>query len=115
METQNQNWQSVSEIELIYRTKIKASQRPQIKSSREAYRLILSTWDFNKIELLEQFKVVFLNQANRALGIIELSSGGISSTIIDVRLVFSAVCFRLVFGRPSKVSKKECGTLVPLN
>jgi len=90
METQNQNWQAVSEIELIYRTKIKASQRPQIKSSREAYKLILSTWDFNKIELLEQFKVVFLSQANRALGIIELSSGGISGTIVDVRLVFSA-------------------------
>lgn len=39
---------------------------------------------------LEQFKVVFLNQANRALGIIELSSGGISGTVVDVRLVFSA-------------------------
>jgi len=31
METQNQNWQAVSEIELIYRTKVNASQCPQIR------------------------------------------------------------------------------------
>ncbi|HSD06402.1 JAB domain-containing protein [Flavobacterium sp.] len=90
METLNQNWQSVSEIELIYRTKIKASERPQIKSSKEAYRLALSAWNPNKIELFEQFKVLFLNNASRALGIYEISSGGITGTVVDLRLIFSA-------------------------
>lgn len=90
METLNQNWQNVSEIELIYRTKVKASERPQIKSSNDAYKLVLSAWNPDKIELFEQFKVLFLNNANRALGIYEISSGGITGTVVDLRLIFSA-------------------------
>jgi DNA repair protein RadC len=90
METLNQNWQSVSEIELIYKTKVKSSERPQIKSSRDAYKLVLSTWDYNKIEFFEQFKVLLLNQAHKALGIYEISSGGIAGTVVDLRLIFSA-------------------------
>jgi DNA repair protein RadC len=90
METLNQNWKNVSEIELIYKTKVKNSERPQIKSSKDAYRLVLSTWDYNKIEFFEQFKVLLLNQAHKALGIYEISSGGISGTVVDIRLIFSS-------------------------
>jgi DNA repair protein RadC len=90
METLNQNWQNVSEIELIYKTKVKNSERPQIKSSKDAYKLALSVWDCNKIELFEQFKLLFMNQAHKALGIYEISSGGITGTIVDLRLIFSA-------------------------
>lgn len=85
-----QNWSIVSEIELIYRTKVKASDRPQIKSSNDAYTLALSTWNPDTIELFEQFKVLFLNNASRVLGIYEISSGGITGTVVDVRLIFSA-------------------------
>ncbi|MFZ0598824.1 MAG: JAB domain-containing protein [Flavobacterium sp.] len=90
METANQNWQIVSEIELIYKTKVKASERPQIKSSRDAYRLVVDAWDPCKIELFEQFKILLLNQACRVLGIYEISSGGITGTVVDLRLIFSA-------------------------
>ena len=90
METLNQNWQNVSEIELIYKTKIKNSERPQIKSSKDAYKLVLSAWDHNKIEFFEQFKVLLLNQAHKALGICEISSGGIAGTVVDIRLIFSS-------------------------
>ncbi|MWB95154.1 DNA repair protein [Flavobacterium sp. GA093] len=90
METLNQNWQTVSEIELIYKTKVKNSERPQIKSSKDAYKLVLSAWDHNKIEFFEQFKVLFINQAHKVLGIYEISSGGIAGTVVDLRLIFSA-------------------------
>jgi DNA repair protein RadC len=90
METLNQNWQTVSEIELIYKTKVKNSERPQIKSSKDAYKLALSAWDCNKIEFFEQFKVLLLNQSHKALGIYEMSSGGIAGTVVDIRLIFSA-------------------------
>lgn len=60
METLNQKWQFVSEIELIYKTKIKNSERPQIKSLNDAYKLVLSAWDYNKIEFFEQFKILLL-------------------------------------------------------
>ena len=87
---QNSNWQSVSEIELIYKTKVKASERPQIKSSKDAYSIAISSWDPDKIEFFEQFKLILLNQAYKVLGIYEVSSGGIAGTIVDIRLVFSA-------------------------
>ncbi|MGO4771115.1 JAB domain-containing protein [Flavobacterium sp. W22_SRS_FK3] len=90
METLNQNWQNVSEIELTYKTKVKNSERPQIKSSKDAYKLVLSAWDHNKIEFFEQFKVLLLNQAHKALGIYEISSGGIAGTVVDIRLIFSS-------------------------
>lgn len=90
METLNQNWQNVSEIELIYKTKVRSSERPQIKSSRDAYQLVLSAWDCNKIEFFEQFKVLLMNNAHKALGIYEISSGGIAGTVVDLRLIFSA-------------------------
>lgn len=86
----NQNWQIVSEIELIYKTKVKASERPQIKSSRSAYEILLSAWDPNKIEFIEQFKILLLNNNSRVLGFYELSSGGITGTVVDLRLIFAA-------------------------
>jgi DNA repair protein RadC len=90
METLNQNWQNVSEIELIYKTKVRNSERPQIKSPKDAYKLALSTWDYNKIEFFEQCKVLYMNQAHKVLGIYEISSGGIAGTVVDLRLIFSA-------------------------
>lgn len=80
----------VAEVELIYRTKVKASERPQIKCTNDAYRILINHWDENKIELQEQFKVLFLNRANKVLGIYEVSSGGITGTLVDPRLIFGA-------------------------
>jgi DNA repair protein RadC len=80
----------VSEIELVYKTKVKASERPQITSSKSAYEVLLKAWDENKIEFVEQFKVLLLNRANRVLGVYEVSTGGISGTVADPRLIFVA-------------------------
>lgn len=86
----SRSWDSVSEIELVYRSKVKASERPKIKSSKDAYKVLMSSWNPDAIEFFEQFKVVLLNQAHRVLGIYELSSGGITGTVADLRLVFAA-------------------------
>lgn len=84
------NWNIVSEIELIYKSKVKASERPVITSSHSAWQLAAENWDDNKIEFIEQFKVMLLSQSNKVLGIYEISSGGISGTVVDIRLLFSA-------------------------
>ncbi|MBY0482605.1 MAG: JAB domain-containing protein, partial [Chitinophagaceae bacterium] len=39
---------------------------------------------------VEQFKVLYLNRGNKVLAIIEISSGGISGTVADPRLIFAA-------------------------
>jgi DNA repair protein RadC len=79
---------TVAEIELVYRSKVKPSERPRITSTKEAYQILLQTWDVNKIEFVEQFKVVLINRAHRVLGIYELSSGGIAGTLANPKLVF---------------------------
>jgi len=80
----------VAEIELVYKTKVKASERPKIITSKDAYNLLLQTWDENKMELQEQFKILLLNRGNKVVGIYELSTGGITGTVADPRLIFTA-------------------------
>src|SRR3954471_16131802 len=80
----------VAEVELVYKSKVKASDRPLVKSSREVYEVFRKSWDENKIEFVEQFKILLLNRANRVLGIFEVSSGGITGTVADPRVIFVA-------------------------
>ncbi len=83
-------WQKVAEVELVYRSKVKASERPVIKTSKDASELLMNHWNENKIDFVEQFKVLLLNRANRVLGVIDISSGGITGTVADPRLIFVA-------------------------
>lgn len=87
---QDSSWKTVSEIDLIYRTKVKSSQRPKITSSKSAYAILMDCWDLDKIEFIEQFKVLLLNQSNRVLGLYQASSGGIAGTVVDIRLLFAS-------------------------
>lgn len=81
---------NVAEVELVYKSKVKASERPKIVTSKDAYNVLMKAWDDNKIELVEQFKVLFLNQANKVLGVYEVSTGGITGTVADPRVIFVA-------------------------
>ena len=81
---------TVAEVQLIYKSKVKPSERPQIRSSKDCYEILKQTWDEDKIEFVEQFKVMLLNKAQRVLGIYEMSTGGVAGTIADTRLVFIA-------------------------
>lgn len=90
MTMQFPEWTRVAEVELIYKSKVRASERPKITCSKDAYKVLMETWDGNKIEFIEQFKVLLLNRGNRVLGIYEVSTGGITGTVADIRLIFAA-------------------------
>lgn len=87
---QQTEWTQVAEIELVYKTKVKASERPKITSSKDIYPLLLSIWDMNLIEIQEQFVVLLLNRANRVLGVYHASTGGLAGTVADPRLILAA-------------------------
>ncbi len=80
----------VAEILLSYKSSVLPSLRPKITSSRNVYKILTENWDQNKIEFVEQFKVLLLNRANKVLGIFEVSSGGVSGTVADPKLIFAA-------------------------
>lgn len=87
----------VSEIAISYRPKIKASERPQITSSRDAEAILRHSWS-DDLELLEEFVVLFLNKANKVTGLFRLSRGGTCGTVVDAKLVFSAALKALAQG-----------------
>lgn len=80
----------VAEVELVYKTSVPASERIRVSSSKEAYELFLHNWNRNKLDFLEEAKMLLLSRANRVLGIYNLSSGGLAGTVVDPRLVYMA-------------------------
>jgi DNA repair protein RadC len=80
----------IAEVQLIYKNIIKPCQRPQILTSHDAFKILLSSWNKDLIEYVEEFKVMFLNRNNRVLGIYAVSSGGITGTVADPRLILTA-------------------------
>jgi DNA repair protein RadC len=84
------NFYEVSEVELIYKSKVKASQRAKITTSKDAAQLFRQVWDPNKIDFIEQFKVLLLNRSNKVLGIVDISTGGVTGTVVDCKIIFVA-------------------------
>jgi DNA repair protein RadC len=83
-------WTRVAEVELVYKTKVKASERPKISSVKDCYKLLKELWNENTIEMQEEFKVLLLNRSNKVIGIYEASVGGITGTVADPRLILAA-------------------------
>jgi len=81
----------VNEIKVSYQEKLATLHSEHIKSSEDAAKLLFDYWDKDTIGLHESFKILMLNNSNKVKGIYELSSGGITGTIVDVRLLFAVV------------------------
>jgi DNA repair protein RadC len=82
-------WYQVAEVELVYRSKVKPSQRPKVVTSEDAYKILKQVWDTDKIELVEEFKVLLLNRGNKVLGVFDASSGGTTGTVADPRIILA--------------------------
>ncbi len=80
---------SVTEVELIYRNKRSPNERPKIKTSTNAYDLLINAWDMNRIELLEEFKILLLDRNSSCLGISNVATGGVSACFVDPKIIFS--------------------------
>ncbi|AVR47178.1 DNA repair protein [Christiangramia fulva] len=79
----------VNEISLKYLGNFKIAEAPKISSSYDAKEVFYKSWDKDRIGLQESFKVMLLNNANRIKGIFEVSTGGITGTLVDLRIVFA--------------------------
>ncbi|WP_346239600.1 JAB domain-containing protein [Niabella insulamsoli] len=90
MEQSSNCYWKVSEVELIYKSKVDVSDRPCITKSRDGFELFSESWNDGKIDFVEQFKIALFNKANKVLGLFEVSSGGVSGTVADPKLIFAA-------------------------
>jgi DNA repair protein RadC len=61
----------------------------------------MEQWNQDTIEFVEEFQILLLNRSNAVLGIMEVSKGGISGTVTDVRVILQAA-----------ISSNESGLIV---
>lgn len=95
------------EVQLIYRNKTKAKDRPNITSPDAAYKILLDSWDKDQISLLEEAKILLLDNSLKLMSIASVSKGGLTGTVVDPRIVFAialkrrASCFILCHNHPT--------------
>lgn len=88
--------EGVSEIEISYKPAI--GSKPEVTSSSDAYLIFKKHYPESQIALKEYFVVMYLNQANRVIGVQKLSEGGLTSAVADVRLLFGTALKILATG-----------------
>jgi DNA repair protein RadC len=64
-------------------------QREKISSSRESFDLLQRLFNSDTIDLCEQFMVLLINRANNTIGYFNLSTGGVSATVADPKLIYA--------------------------
>lgn len=85
-----ENYKNICEVEISYMPNFDVNTRPSLTSSQVVSKIIRDNWNPKTLQMCESFKVLLLNQSNRLLGIKEISTGGITSCVVDVRLIFAA-------------------------
>jgi DNA repair protein RadC len=78
---------NIAEVKLTYITKVKASDREKVISSESACKIFRPFFS-DIMEYKEAFYVMYLNKANKVLGVIKLSEGGCSGTVADGKIIF---------------------------
>jgi DNA repair protein RadC len=77
----------VAEVDLVYQCKVLASDRPKVSGSKDAFEVFKQFFDPAWIDHHEEFKMIVLNRSNRVLGKKDISMGGNTGTVVDVRIV----------------------------
>ena len=79
---------AIPQIKLTYVSDCKPKEKTRCSS--ESAKMFRQFFDDGEIDYRESFKVMFLNRANRILGIQNISDGATDMCIVDKKMVFSA-------------------------
>ena len=80
----------VSEIKIVYKTKVKAADRIGCHDTECAARNLFEFFDKDTIELTEQCYVLIANAGLRALGVINVGIGTSDSSSFDIKKAIQA-------------------------
>ena len=78
---------NVSDIQVSYQPAGKPIHK--ISCSKDAFDILINYYPQETIHLKEQFVVLYLNNANKVIGVHKLSEGGFTSTVADIRIVLA--------------------------
>ncbi|HCY41805.1 MAG TPA: DNA repair protein [Prolixibacteraceae bacterium] len=76
---------NLCEIEIRYCPKYKVSELPKVVTSGDAYQYLQKIYP--DLDYREYFYMLCLNRNNLVLGYSQISKGGISGTVADVRII----------------------------
>jgi DNA repair protein RadC len=79
---------TVGEIKIRYKPR-KVLNAPNMVSSQEVYNVLVQFFKDEIMALQEQFVVLYLNQANKLIGFYCMSTGGLTGTVADIRLILA--------------------------
>jgi DNA repair protein RadC len=87
----NTNISNLGEVTLNYKYHNPSiKDRPLITNASDAVEVIKLVIDMQRIALQDQFIVIYLNQANKVIGTMNVFSGSIKSTVIDIKLILAS-------------------------
>ncbi len=81
----------VNEIKISYVGGVKSHLWTKVSHSSDAAELLFENWDKGTIGLFETFKILLLNNSNKVKGEHIISQGGITGTLVDMRILFATV------------------------
>lgn len=70
----------------------------KVVDSKKSFELMLQKWEQGRIEMQEEVKLLLLNRNNKVLGIYSLAMGGITSCVVDVRIILAVALKALATG-----------------
>ena len=79
----------LTEISVQYNPKQPASSRTKLVTSPDAVKYLREVFNPNTINMQEQVVVLYLNRGNYILGHQQLSIGGLTCTVLDIRIVLA--------------------------
>lgn len=77
----------MTEIEVSYRNKVPYKDMVKISCSKDCSEYFRQVWSDN-LDHVEEFRILCLNRANKVLGWACISSGGMSGTVADPKVIF---------------------------
>lgn len=88
----------VNEIKISYCDKLGTFDSASISDSSYAAKLMHETWNKDTLGLQETFKILLLNNSHKIKGIFQVSTGGITGTLVDLRILFAVILKSLSTG-----------------
>lgn len=78
----------ISNVRIVYEPEVLPEDRYVVNSSKDATRIAVENWD--GIYHHESFRIMLLDAAHQVLGIQTVSTGGVASTVVDLKICIQA-------------------------
>lgn len=85
-------------IAVSFDKNLKKSELVKIKSSRDAYEVFKRVFNADTFDWCEEVVMLCVNNSNKVVGFYKVSSGGMTGTLIDVRMIFTTALKSLATG-----------------